>query len=351
MIRDLSIWDSGLFDKLDEIKRNPSGVTKIILNSALEYQYDLLWGCRDNLENLISYTRDSNMELHIVTSGHPNFVLIGTTQEQYKHVKVHHWPTFWLTLTFTRLIVSPNVQMNSSIGLDIEDINTGLNMFKYPYITMNKAPKVHRAIMMDMLAKYDLIDKGVVIWREPAPNYQYRYWKEQILLVDQKDGFTNQETLPLEYALSFAQIVTESDELNFIMSEKTGMPLYFNKPFLVMGCKNYHKTMQSMGFQLYDELFDYSFDELDDVSERCDMIAQNINRYVDKSPDELKDLYAKVFPKCVHNKKTALRLATNSSLIPYIWQELIDHQLENNITDYPIDINNFIKSREDEFRF
>jgi hypothetical protein len=348
MIRDLTIWDPTIFDKISDIKKNHHGITKIILNAALEYQYDII-SSKDNMEDLISFTKDYSIELHIITSGHPDFKLIDTLK--YNHVHVHHWPTFWLTLTFSRLLEPKNYQFNTSIGLDINAIEPTINLFKYSFITMNKRPKVHRATMMDMLAKYNMIDKGIVIWRELSQSYQYRYWKEQVLLVDQQDGFKNQEILPMEYAISFAQIVTESDEMNFIMSEKTGMPLYFNKPFLVLGCKHFHKRLKSFGFQLYDELFNYSFDEVDNVYDRCDLIAKNIKRYIDKTPEQLLQLYLTILPKCIHNKKTALRLATNSDLIPIIWEELIDHQTHNNIDDYPRDINNFIKTKEHEFRF
>lgn len=216
---------------------------------------------------------------------------------------------------------------------------------------MNKAPKVHRSIMMDMLYKNEILSNGVVIWREPSRNYKYRYWTEEILLRDQKERFVSQEIVPEEYAMSLIQLVTESDEYLFSLSEKTGMPLYFNKPFLVAGCKNFHAILESMGFKLYDELFDYSFDSVDDIDVRYDMIAQNIKRYADKSPAELTQLYNSVFEKCVYNKKVALRLATNTDLIPDIWKDLVEHHLQNNIPDYPDDINKFIKSREDEFRF
>jgi hypothetical protein len=204
--------------------------------------------------------------------------------------------------------------------------------------------------MMDMLAKHDIIDKGVVIWRELTNNYQFEYWDQQILLRDQVEGFKFQEILPLEYALSFMQVVPETDNTAFTISEKTAMPLLFNKPFLVAGSMNFHKKLQELGFKLYDELFDYRFDSEPDTKIRYDLIAQNVKRYADKSPIELKEIYDSVFEKCVYNKRVAMRLATNSNLVPKPWHDLVNHHLLNNTADYPADLLNFIRNNENRFK-
>lgn len=347
MIIDFTIWDNKLLSKIENFKNNHSNITRVIVDSAIEYQYDFLAGKREHMDDLIQFTKEHNIELNIITGTHSNYVLI----ENQPHIKVHYWPTFWLSLLLTRLKVSPNYQMNMAIGLDVDKIDTGKKLpIKYPYISMNKAPKVHRAIMMDMLAKNEILDHGVVIWRELCTNYGFGHWNQEILLRDQKEGFKNQEILPLEYALSFAQLVPESDEQIFTMSEKTGMALYFNKPFLVAGCKGFHRIMKDMGFVWYDELFDYAFDEVDDIKHRYDLIAQNFKKYAHKSPNELKTLYASVFEKCVYNKKVALSLATSTKLVPNIWQDLVTHHIQNNIGAYPETINNFIITNENEYR-
>ena len=322
--------------------------TKIIYNGVREFDSALIEGSKERFDEFAEYTKQRDIKLELITAAHPADYLVDN-----QWVNVHYWPTFWLTLTLTRLLVSPNYQMNNSICLDVEDINVSKNTpIKYPFISMNKAPKVHRAIMMDMLAKHDIMDKGVVIWRELNQTHQFEYWNQEIMLRDQTDNRTlfQQETLPLEYALSFMQLVPESHETNFSLSEKTAMPLFFNKPFLVAGSMHYHKLLQDMGFKLYDELFDYSFDDISDIKVRYDLIAENIKKYSNKSTTELKELYDMVYEKCVHNKKVALRLATDSSLIPTVWRDLINYQIINDISSYPETINNFIKTNESKFK-
>lgn len=356
MIIDFTIWDPNLIFKVYEFKQNHSGIKKIILNAATEFQYDLLavtaggrrpLNSRQSMLDLINFCIKNNIELHIITSNYNNKLL-----PNYKNLYIHFWPTFWFSMTLRRLVQDTTHQTNKDIGLDVLDLDVGKNSnIKYAFITMNKRPRVHRAIMMDMLAKNNLINKGLVIWRENCLNYQFKYWNEEILLLDQKDKFVNQEQLPFEYSMAFAQLVTETTEEFFWISEKTSMPLFFNKPFLVAASQYFHKTLKSLGFELYDELFDYSFDEESDIVKRYDLLAKNFNLYADKTSDELKKLYSSVFEKCQYNKRLAIKLATDKTLIPNIWNELIIHQEQNNIIDYPKDINNFILTFQDEYKF
>lgn len=104
-----------------------------------------------------------------------------------------------------------------------------------------------------------------------------------------------------------------------------------------------------MGFALYDELFDYSFDEVEDITIRYDMIAQNFSRYANRSTNELKQIYASVFEKCVYNKKMAFKLATSKSNMPAIVDELSEYLLQNNIPSGIQSINNFIQTHENEY--
>lgn len=344
---DLDIWDNDLEQKLSIIYHNPEKVSKIIFNGVLEFDSAMIHGSSEKFQELVDFCKKHKIELLLLTGTHNHYQI---TNDSY--VKVDYWPTFWLTLTLTRLLVSPNYHMNNSICLDIQNIRVGEHTpIKYPYISMNKAPKHHRALLMDKLAKHDIIDKGVVIWRELNNTYPFEYWNQEIMLRDQKEKFVYQETLPMEYALSFMQLVPETTDMIFGLSEKASMPLLFNKPFLVAGSTHYHRKLQDMGFKLYDELFDYSFDDVLDVNLRFEMIAENVKRYTNKSVKELQELYDSVFEKCVYNKQMALHIATDPALVPGSWRELSKHNLYHNKVGYPETINDFIKHNVQKYRF
>lgn len=350
MIKDFNIWDNSLKEKIVEFKHNYSGITKVVINACYEYDYSKIAGETDITLDLINFTKEKNIELHILTATHSKHQLL----PKHDHLYIHHWPTFWLTLTFTRLLYHSNYDYNKNLGLDVLDKEVGKNNpVLYPYITMNKRPKIHRALMMDMLACENIIDSGKVIWREwtPETHYTFRYWEQKIQLLDQTDMFVNQEIFPHEYANSFMQLVTESDETITTLSEKTVMPLMFNKPFLVAANPGFHNFLKDCGFLLYDELFNYDFDNEANIHARYHLIAKNIKKYVSMTTEELQKCYSNVFEKCAYNKKVAMKIATSTSLIPKIFKELAVHQVRNNIPDYPNDINNFIVSHEDEYRF
>jgi hypothetical protein len=346
-IIDFNIWNDKTLDNANNLIDNPGNITKIIYNGATEFDSNTIHGSREKFNELVEFAKTHNIEFDLITASAPD----NTHIEVDSHVNTYYWPTFWFSMTLTRLLVSPNYWANNSICLDVEDIRVSEKTpIKYPYISMTKLPKLHRAIMMDMLAKHDIINKGVVIWRELTNSYQFEYWDQQIMLRDQVDGFKHQERLPFEYTLSFMQVVPETDNTSFGISEKTAMPLFFNKPFLVAGSMNFHKKLEELGFKLYDELFDYSFDSEPDTKIRYDLIAQNVKRYTDKSPQELKELYDSVFEKCVYNKRVILRLATDTKLVPKHWQELANHHILNNILEYPADLLNFIRDNENRFK-
>jgi hypothetical protein len=127
---------------------------------------------------------------------------------------------------------------------------------KHLYISMNNTARRHRCMMMDILAKHELIEQGVISWRDVLPRYNtvrknldksvpesvlagwnYRYWKPKRMYID--FGLTNigrlneQEFLPSQYASTFMQLVTETGDWAFFFTEKITMPLLFNKPFLI----------------------------------------------------------------------------------------------------------------------
>lgn len=346
-IIDFDIWNNNTLDRVDKFIANPRATTKIIYNGATEFDSNTISGSVEKFNSLVEFSKTHNIGFDLITASAAD----NTHLHIDPYVNIYYWPTFWFSMALTRLSTSPNYWANNSICLDIQDIRVSEKTpIKYPYISMTKLPKPHRAIMMDMLAMHNIIDKGVVIWRELTESYQFEYWDQQIMLRDQVDGFKNQETLPLEYALSFMQVVPETDSTAFTITEKTAMPLFFNKPFLVAGSVHYHKKLQDLGFKLYDELFDYSFDSEPDTKLRYDLIAQNVKRYTDKSPSELKELYDSVFEKCVYNKQVILRLATDTSLVPKSWQELVNHHILNNIPEYPADLLNFIRDNENRFK-
>lgn len=274
----------------------------------------------------------------------------------YRLIKIVRYPTYFFQRTQFRLgpdiqeywpemsnnHIAENYSHNKAVtGLDIADLNTGFDRtdFDKTFIFMNLFPKYNRALMMDMLAKHDLHDDGNISWmeynrnidRNKIPpgildsqyegNFQFKFWKEPKRLyldqVNETPGPIRWDWLPKEYASSFMQIVGESVFNSSFITEKTVVPLMFNKPFLVASSQNFHKKLEDIGFQLYTEIFDYSFDSYGTIEERCEGIALNVVNVKNMLRYETyNDLLSKIRNKLIHNKKHAHKLTADANFIP-----------------------------------
>lgn len=279
----------------------------------------------------------------------PTYSIPFSTREKFNNFKFITWPTFWILRTwflFSDVNGSACIA-NKLNNLDINNDNVNIDIadYQYLYLSTNFRVKTHRCMMMDMLAKHNLIDRGAIAWHNvdysgnnvengDGYNYRYKYWTCEISYLDQKShmGYLpSQETLPVHYASSFMHLVTETHTSEFCISEKTAVPLLFNKPFLVVGSMGFHGDLNSLGFALYDEIFDYSFDSNPSKIERCEGIALNIKRLSTKTNDELQRMYKLILPKIKHNRNLAIKYATRPSMWPKGISELLPYYDKQNV--------------------
>lgn len=75
-----------------------------------------------------------------------------------------------------------------------------------------------------------------------------------------------------------------------VFTEKIYRPLALGTPFLPISEPGTIKALQRQGFKIYDNMFDYSFDEEQDGHKRIKMIYDNIKRLTDMSREELHKL-------------------------------------------------------------
>jgi hypothetical protein len=336
MIKITDVWacDFNLF--VDDIVNNIESMTMVILDCLNEADhYDRAFNKQD-IDRLLSVTCQHNVPVKILTSN-PNK---NPALNQFSNVSVICWATFWFERTYR--VWLKHDEYNQTKGIDIKDDNVCKNFeLTHPYICLNNIVKEHRSIMMDMLAKHDLIKHGKLTWRgishSQNHHYQFKYWKPEILILDQNtDVLFNQETMPIEFNHAFMQVVTETEDTETFLTEKTATPILLNKPFLIATNCGFHTMLEKMGFQLYTELFDYSFDTDMDIFSRYEKIAENVKRYAGLSPTELKQHYDSVLDKITHNRKLALKYA---SMVPDDIVELHKLVKKNNI-EYVGPLNN-----------
>ena len=208
------------------------------------------------------------------------------------------------------------------------------------FTSYNRNGKRHRCIVVDELAKHDLLKDGIVTLHEPHPhyaNYTYKYHDGSIL-IDEEGYAPNISSefdvgkLPRNYLRGFIDIVSESSygPNEYFMSEKTVKPIAALKPFLVVGAKHMHKHLrEKYSLEEYTELFDYSFDKEDDLELRIQGVVNNLVRLRDMPKAELKFIYDSIQDKLLRNRNVYLTVMDDlDKFTPTSIKKVLDPSIE-----------------------
>jgi hypothetical protein len=317
------------------IWNGPDEIEKIIDHLTNENCKEVVIFCQTEHDNWSFSSFDKILDL--AKSKNVPVTITNGTKEIYRPVprlsdyNLIHIPNFWMSYTLCCWI-------REKINLDklwISDI-TKLD-YKYHFLSLNRLAHRHRMEMMDLLAMYDLVDSNAISWHnlEPFP-YTYKFWSPKTRkLSDNFDYYYDLKMMPTEYYESFSQLVVESDVECLFVTEKTAWPLFIGKPFLVASCQGFHKHLETMGFQLYDEIFDYSFDSEKDQTLRFCMIADNFRKLSKIPLSDLNKLAESIKDKVLHNRKMIIHYATNHETYPDIIKRFYNFYKETGIiVDY-----------------
>lgn len=205
--------------------------------------------------------------------------------------------------------------------------------FKKLFLCLNYRPTNHRRIMMKILDESNLLNSGYYSWTNPMNNPKSTFiydgddviWKNEtefFFLDSEKNDkpfkIQNYDTPPLEFYNSFLDIINETTTYPLFLTEKTWIPIIFGKVFVINGGKYIHKKLKEMGFLLYDEIFDYSFDDIDDDTLRIQKIVENVDSLKDK---DYNYLYSLVKEKIKYNQKLCIDMVRTRYGIPTIETE------------------------------
>ena len=266
---------------------------------------ELLW------DNITSYCKERSIKMHLVVGNHS--IIRNPLIDPY--IKVSHFPTYWFTMTHAQL--------------DYTDAE-----ITYPYIMMNFAAdnRPHRVSTMDYLCKHDMLDNGAWSWcvSNPELDDQFKWWHPELRYrsLDLDAGLNpsglggiGHKEVPTQWNQSWMQIVSETSYMVPFFTEKSVHAIMGKKPFLIAGSQKQHQALKTMGFVLYDELFDYSFDDIEDLDERMEQLVLQVKRYYHKTPHELKQLKESIHEKLEHNHNNMINIVNEEKQIPSIMFE------------------------------
>lgn len=204
---------------------------------------------------------------------------------------------------------------NFANGNNLQDYNPSAKsrLFKYNLVSMTNRVYSWRADMIDYFEEYGIINpKNCIIWQNNGQlEHPYRHFKPRPITREpfiNSNGAFNSFNLPADYSSSWFAAVAESTMDIITLTEKAVTPALFMKPFIILGCKGYHRFLESIGFKLFDELIDYTFDLEDNDARRIEMFARQVQKVSDLNPDDV-TYYNNLFhDKLIHNKRNLFKL-------------------------------------------
>lgn len=340
-IYDFINMDAGL-TKIEYILSTNEDNMEIYICAESEYYFF----CKNDIIKLL-FKRKTDHNLIRKMAKSKFYVITGSSSSNdYKFLNTEfiYWDTFWFTETYNKL---------HSTYQDLP--------YQYHFVCLNGRRRNHRAKFIDNLYKEKLFDFGCISWLNlphttKKKSYEFKYWEPKILNLDLDSHLLNSPIAnihkvlyagvdcnppagcnpPPQYNTSFIQIIVETSIDRHFITEKTIVPLMLNKPFLAFASKGYHKLLSNFGFQLYDEVFDYSFDEKENEDERIAGILENLKKIVSFDLGYCKNIYTKLAEKLEYNKALAIKIAKDKNLVPevYLKHKKNMYWLEKNLNSF-----------------
>lgn len=173
-------------------------------------------------------------------------------------------------------------------------------------------PRDHYLALMPMRLQKPPRDYVVELLGETLDQFIWSYQARGRNLPDDQDprDWNSQRYFnPEWYNQSRFSVVLESAVAapRPFVTEKTFKPLAFQHPFLVVGCPGTLRYLRELGFETWDNIWDESYDNIDNWRQRCYNVVQEIHNYFpsDHSAitlEKIKHNHAHFFDQALVNK-------------------------------------------------
>jgi hypothetical protein len=126
-------------------------------------------------------------------------------------------------------------------------------------------------------------------------------------------------------------------------TEKTWKQFLYEKPFISIGVKGSNHSLLNLGFELYDEIFDYSFDLEENPLIRLKGFWSQIEKYLDWEVSAFKEKLEIIEHKLIHNRKTYIDWITRID-------KTIDNYTNSNLNNFYHLFNHIYLSEERSYK-
>lgn len=214
------------------------------------------------------------------------------------------------------------------------------------YVCYNGVINYGRMLLLNELKRRGIEKKGVIsllgVLSSDKHLYDYLSYKEEYQYEYEKEFFESFDFVPdfhvfnipnsfpkgsggqatyyfnkLHFEQNYFSIVTETfprslydnsglhnlfDEGARCLTEKTIKALAVS-PLIINGERGSLNVLKKLGFETFPEMFDESYDDIEDNYERIDFIYKEVKKLCDMDDEELHKIYVSIIPKIRHNCK------------------------------------------------
>jgi|TARA_B110000263_G_scaffold242783_1_gene248710 hypothetical protein len=195
------------------------------------------------------------------------------------------------------------------------------------YSCLNHSENKHRTIVFNELKSRKLLKKGFVSYIDKqiflpitfeTPPSESRNWRWSTIL-------------PTLIGKTYFNIVTEThhdiepDFDSLFITEKLCKAL-ITEPFILVGNTKILEYVRDKGFETYPELFDESYDLIENPEDRLDFVLDEIERVCNMNIEELEKIYKSVLWKIKHNRDLMLNFKDDDFIKPYAinWRDSLN---------------------------
>jgi len=168
--------------------------------------------------------------------------------------------------------------------------------------------------LVDEYAKTEMVKRVPLILDQTVE--QVDAWDRPVDIDHIKNSYFNIITESYMYNKSLPQ----SHKTIFEMSEKTYKALIC-QPFIHLGSYGVLKYMRLMGYKTFPELFDESYDDIINHTDRLLAVVDSIEKVCKMDNNEFHNIYCReVIPKVIHNRE----LVRSKEIKEKVWNKFIN---------------------------
>jgi nucleoside-diphosphate-sugar epimerase len=173
-------------------------------------------------------------------------------------------------------------------------------------LSYNRNPRPHRIHLVNQLIENGLFELGKISLGKFEDQGRYKSLSEMTPIeIDRTLDINWAVNIEIpDYKSTFISLVTETliDTSILFMSEKIWKPIVTGHPFILLGNVNTLSYLKELGFKTFDKWIDESYDLEPDHHKKIDKVVNELNKFKNKSVQELVDIRKEMYEVCLFNR-------------------------------------------------